>query len=244
MALLKSTAVSMYRGLAPRILVPLYERLSGRRPWTELRRLRELQWRTPEELEARALEKLRPLLAHAYAHVPYYHDLFARSGVRQDDIRTLADLSEVPMSGKAELRANFPDGVVADNLPARRRYKSATSGSTGLPFEFYTDRASADTALGSYLLFREWAGVAVGDTMVYITTGVHASAGTAGSSRFTRALRQIVLGERVVLLSGMALSAGELRARLGRLPPGTRYVIWGWPSSTARIAVELLEQGA
>jgi len=66
--------------LAPRVLFPLYERLSGRRFWTELRRLRALQWRSPEELEARALRKLRPLLAHAYTHVPYYRDLFDRAG--------------------------------------------------------------------------------------------------------------------------------------------------------------------
>src|SRR5215217_5343287 len=103
--------------LVPRVLFPLYERLSGRRFWTELRRLRALQWRSPEELEARALRKLRPLLAHADAHVPYYRDLFRRAGVRPDDVRTVADLSRLPLTGKANLRANFPDAVVADNLP-------------------------------------------------------------------------------------------------------------------------------
>ena len=40
----------------------VYERLTGQRPWEELRRLRELQWRPAAELEARALEKLRAIV--------------------------------------------------------------------------------------------------------------------------------------------------------------------------------------
>jgi phenylacetate-CoA ligase len=145
--------------LAPRIVFPLVERLSGRRPWTELRRLRALQWRSPEELEARALAKLRPLLAHAHAHVPYYRELFERAGISPDHIRTVADLARLPVSGKAELRASFPARVVADNLPARRRRPGSTSGSTGLPFRYYQDRADADRQHAFDLLSLEWAGV-------------------------------------------------------------------------------------
>jgi hypothetical protein len=33
---------------------PLYELATGRRPWTEYRRRRELQWRAPEELDSLA----------------------------------------------------------------------------------------------------------------------------------------------------------------------------------------------
>src|SRR5215210_1794163 len=125
--------VPMRRRLAARVVIPLYERLSGHHPWTELRRLRELQWRSPEELEARALAKLRPLLAHAYTHVSHYRDLFARAGLHPDDVRTVEDLSRLPLTGKAELRAGFPSRTVADNVPAHRRQKSSTSGSTGFP---------------------------------------------------------------------------------------------------------------
>ena len=229
--------------LAPRVLFPLYERLSGRWPWTELRRLRTLQWRSPEELEARALWKLRPLLAHAYTHVPYYRDLFDGAGVRPDDIRTMSDLARVPRSGKAELRANFPARIVADNLPKRRRETAMTSGSTGLPFAFYTDRAGLDSRLGSYLFFREWAGVAFGDAALYIAAPPQLSPVRAHSSPLSRLARRLVLGERVIHLSGPDLRAARLVAELRRLPAKSGYWIWGWPSYVGRLAAELLETG-
>jgi phenylacetate-CoA ligase len=62
--------------LGPRVILPVYERLGGQRFWSESRRLKALQWRAPEELEARAMRRLRALVAHAAAHVPLYRDLY------------------------------------------------------------------------------------------------------------------------------------------------------------------------
>src|SRR5262245_29831044 len=104
--------------LIARLIVPLYERLTGRRPWSEAAQLSELQWRASAELEMRAMNRLRPLLAHAGAHVAYYRDLFRTADVAPDDIRTLADLGRVPTTTKAALRAASTDAL-ADNLPAR-----------------------------------------------------------------------------------------------------------------------------
>jgi phenylacetate-CoA ligase len=67
----------MYRWLVPHVVFPLVERVTGRRVWSEVLRLRELQWRRSEELEARALARLQPVLRHAAAHVPYYRQLFS-----------------------------------------------------------------------------------------------------------------------------------------------------------------------
>jgi len=44
---------------------------------------------TAEFVDAR----LRRVVAHAAAYVPYYRDLFARLGIRAADIRTTADLA-------------------------------------------------------------------------------------------------------------------------------------------------------
>src|SRR5215208_6883083 len=105
----------VYSWLVPQVLFPLYELLSGNRPWTEALRLRELQWRSSEELEARAAARLQPLLSHARSHVPYYRDVFERAGLQPADIRTTADLARLPITTKADLRASFPARVVADN---------------------------------------------------------------------------------------------------------------------------------
>jgi phenylacetate-CoA ligase len=229
--------------LAPRLLLPLYERATGWRLRSELLRLRELQWRPAEELEARALEKLRPLLAHAQARVPYYRELFRKVGLEAGEVRRIADLSRLPITTKADLRARFPGEVVAENLPKRRRRRGNTAGSTGFPFQFYTDRAGSAAWLGSYLFFREWAGAPLGDTMVYIPRPAHTAPRDARVAALKDLGRRLLIGERTVHLSDFEPDAEELSARLRRLPPGSRYFIWGFPSYIARVAAQLLESG-
>jgi phenylacetate-CoA ligase len=228
----------MYRWLVPTVVLPAYEALSGRRSWTEMRRLQELQWRPAGELEARAMRRVRELLAHAVAHVPYYRDLFRGSDVHPEEIRTPADLGRVPVTTKAALRDNFPARTVADDLPRRRFAKGLTSGSTGAPFQFYTDRAADANRHGSYLFFLDWAGAALWDTRIVIA--YHATLPREPVLR--RAARRLLLGEQLALLSGVDLSAATLRARIRRLPGRRRYFIQAYPSYATRLAATLLEE--
>jgi len=235
----------MYASLVPRVIFPLYEGLSGRRFWTEFLRLRALQWQTPEELEARALRNLRPLLAHAAGHVPYYRDLFMRVGVQPEDLRTLADLTYLPITSKAELRRNHPDRTTADNLPVSRQWRTLTSGSTGFPFEFYTDAASGDGIVAGYLFFLDWSGAAIWNTRVDIgnARNLPISSILPKSPRVVQLARRMLLGERVVGLGGIDLSPDEFLARVGDISPTRGYFIRGYPSYVARLAARLLQEG-
>jgi phenylacetate-coenzyme A ligase PaaK-like adenylate-forming protein len=221
-----------------------YERLTGRRPWAELRRLRELQWRPAAELEARAVEKLRTIVSHAHAHVPYYRDLLRRAGVDPGGIRSIADLSRIPVSRKTDLRPDPTGRVLADNLPARRRAAGSTAGSTGMPFRFFTDRATAEVWLGSYMLFREWANAPFGGTMLWIPGPAHASAAARSMAWMRAAATRLALGERTIRLSDFEPDVAELGGRIRRFVGEEGYAIWGFPSYIARIAKELLESGA
>ncbi len=220
-----------------------YERLTGRRPWGELRRLRELQWRPTAELEARALEKLRAIVSHAYAHVPYYRDLLRRAAVDPHEIRSVTDLSRIPISRKADLRPDPAGRVLADNLPARRRAAGSTAGSTGMPFRFFTDRATSEVWLGSYMLFREWANAPFGGTMLWIPGPAHASAAATSIAWMRAAATSLALGERTIRLSDFEPNVAELCGRIRRSVGEGGYAIWGFPSYIARIARELLESG-
>src|SRR5262245_59025510 len=184
--------------LITRLIVPLYERVTGRRPWSEATQLGELQWRAPAELEMRAMSRLQPLLAHAGVHVPYYRDLFRAANIAPNNIRTLADLEQVPTTTKASLRAASPR-VLADNLPARRRVRRVTGGSTGAPFTFFVDRGLPDFRLGTFLLFRKWAGVGDRDARLHIASAIHFQ---DRPGRLERVLRRQVLGERLVFALG------------------------------------------
>jgi phenylacetate-CoA ligase len=193
-------------------------------------------------VEARAVERLRALLEHATAHVPYYRELFKQAGLRPEDVRALSDLSSLPITTKSDLRAGFPSRTTADNVPAQRRRTMRTSGSTGLPFEFYWDRAAADTFLAGYLFSLEWAGAAIWDLRITLTIQAHVASNLGEPSRLGALARRILLGEQTASLSSSDVVTAEFRAVVERLSRRRRYFMRGVPTAIARLAAQLSEQ--
>ena len=206
----------LHRWLGPRVALPLYERLSGRRPLTELRRLAAAQWQSPDAIEARAVERLRALLIHAGRRVPFYRALFREGGFDPESVRATQDLERLPATTRRALRAGFPHLVVAEGLPRRRGIPLRTAGSTGEPLVFLGDRADQDAQRGAYLLFQAWAGAELWHTRIRISarsaTDPVNPAGTTSPGLF----RQLLLGERQVKLSGPDLTVDELRRCVAR----------------------------
>jgi phenylacetate-CoA ligase len=93
-----------------------------------------------DELRVLQLERLQWTLRHAYANVPHYRAAFDAAGVQPEDCRELADLARFPMTGKADLRENYPFGMFAVPQDQVRRVH-ASSGTTGRPTVVgYTER--------------------------------------------------------------------------------------------------------
>jgi phenylacetate-CoA ligase len=103
----------------------------------ELRRMFKNRKLPPEELEALQAKRLRAVIRNAYDHVPYYRSLFKSAGISPDDIHTPADLRNVPISTKEEMRAAGPEQTVADWVRPGSLFSMETSGSTGKPFTVY-----------------------------------------------------------------------------------------------------------
>ncbi|MEX0653373.1 MAG: hypothetical protein WD534_11040 [Phycisphaeraceae bacterium] len=91
-------------------------------------RLRQMQWR-----------KLRPLVHHAYASIPYYRQRLDAAGVAPEDLRSLADLARLPVLTKADLQAADPQTLISRRFPRKRLAREQTSGSSGRPFVMYFD---------------------------------------------------------------------------------------------------------
>lgn len=84
------------------------------------------------EIRALQLERLKWSLAHAYAHVSAYQQLFDEAGVHPSDLHTLDDLARFPFTSKTELRENYPFGMFA--VPREQVLRvHASSGTTGKP---------------------------------------------------------------------------------------------------------------
>lgn len=224
----------MHRWLVPRLVLPAYERLSGARPWTMTRQMQALQWLPPEELERRALSQLQPLLVHAVEHVPFYGALFQEAGARPADVRSLSDLARLPITRKADLRAESPGRTTARNLLNYRGYRVLTTGSTGLPFEFFGDSATWSIRRASFMFFLDWAGVGIWDRRIMISVPSFLEA--PRPPWLERTLRSMLLGEETVRVSGVNLSIADLH---GKRP----YFLWTLPSYAARLGAEILGAG-
>lgn len=84
------------------------------------------------ELEALQLDRLQQTVRHAYEHVPLYTKKFDEAGVQPGDIRSLADVSKLPFTTKADLRETYPFGMFAVPMEQVARIH-ASSGTTGRP---------------------------------------------------------------------------------------------------------------
>ncbi|MDF1585485.1 phenylacetate--CoA ligase family protein [Marinimicrococcus flavescens] len=111
-----------------------------------LPRLLALYWRlrrgthwSPERLRRHQEERLRALVAHAAASVPFYRQRFVELGLRPGDIRTLEDLRHLPVVTKAELQAAGEEARLSSVFARDVLEGGRTSGSSGRPFMIFRD---------------------------------------------------------------------------------------------------------
>lgn len=84
-----------------------------------------------QELEKLQLERIKSTLTVA-SNAPYYKDQFQKHNISLDAIRCLDDFRKLPFTTKADMRANYPFGLLAGNLEDAVRIHSS-SGTTGNP---------------------------------------------------------------------------------------------------------------
>ncbi|OYW17372.1 MAG: phenylacetate--CoA ligase, partial [Burkholderiales bacterium 12-64-5] len=97
-----------------------------------------------DEIAWLQLSRLQWTLKHVYDNVPHYKAAFDQKGVHPDDLKTLADLSKFPFTGKKDLRENYPFGLFA--VPREDVVRvHASSGTTGKPTVVGYTRRDIDT---------------------------------------------------------------------------------------------------
>jgi phenylacetate-CoA ligase len=94
--------------------------------------LEPIETASVDELRALQLKRLQATLHHVYQNSPVYRAKFDAAGVHPHDCRSLADLSKFPFSTKADLRDNYPFGLLS--VPREQCVRiHASSGTTGKP---------------------------------------------------------------------------------------------------------------
>lgn len=78
------------------------------------------------------LERLQHIVKYAYERVPFYKKKFDDIGLKPEDIKTLQDIKKIPFTTKADLRDNYPYGLLAVPMDDIVRIH-ASSGTSGKP---------------------------------------------------------------------------------------------------------------
>ncbi len=78
------------------------------------------------------LERLKKIVKYAYERVPFYKKKFDEIGLLPEDIKTLENIKKIPYTTKADLRDNYPYGLLAVPMDDIVRVH-ASSGTSGKP---------------------------------------------------------------------------------------------------------------
>lgn len=75
----------------------------------------EIETMPQEDLRHLQLNRLKKTIRLA-ANAPYYKKVFEEYGITPDSIQTIDDIQKLPFTTKADMRANYPFGLVTGNL--------------------------------------------------------------------------------------------------------------------------------
>ena len=144
------------------VLFPLWAARSGATRLRHLAELEKSQYWSREMHAERQLAQFQAMLAHAVETCPYYREKYRAAGIRPGDIRSRADIEEVPTITKEEIQEHR-DEMVSTKYPTSILIKDMTGGSTGSPMQFYYEPERFESREGATLRHNRWSGWEIGD---------------------------------------------------------------------------------
>ena len=222
-----TSSKELYTSLVSGVLFPLHEKLK-KHTTVALRQQMELsQWWSAEQIQAFQLTRLKQLLTKVQQHVPYYRELFLQHNFKVEEVKSVADLSQLPFLTKAEIRAHT-DALKADNAQHLARFN--TGGSSGEPLIFYigNERVSHDVA-AKWRATRWW-NVDIGDREIV----VWGSPIELGAQDNVRAARDKLF--RTKLLPAFEMSEEKLDRFLAEIRRTRPKMLFGYPSALSHFA--------
>ncbi len=156
--------MKIYNRLQENIILPVNDLISGQSISRLLHFLMESQSWSTGNLVAYQEERLRSLVRHAYANVPFYHDLFKEHHLMPSDINTVTDLNKIPIISKNDMRKHPADYYLARNISIRNCKRMNSSGSTGEPFTYFLTQEAFSMGYACAIRGWYWMGYRLGDT--------------------------------------------------------------------------------
>jgi len=81
------------------------------------------------------------MVNHTYHHVPYYHYLYKKLGIKPSKIKSVSDLKKLPPISKNDLKQNWKN-FISNTINPKKCKTFSTSGTTGLPLKIIKDKVT------------------------------------------------------------------------------------------------------
>ena len=230
--------MGLYPDFARHVLAPAYDRVRGTRTMQCLRELEQSQWWPAERIHELQSQRLQHLIEYAYERVPHYHRVMEERSLVPSDIRTAADLVALPVLTRRFVQEHRED-FVAEGFPRGRLRVTRTSGSTGVPLQFYSTREDQlNRGLARAARARGWAGLALGDRSAVV------SRPRVYSKRRERLLASLSQHfQRTVFIDVENLSDEVLLHVVDRLAAAAVRGLRGYPGAIALLAACIRDAG-
>ena len=224
----------LYTRFVSGALFPLQEKLKKHDTVRVHRDMEASQWWPRQRILDLQVKRLQALLQDVAVHVPYYRELFARSGFDPAAVRSVADLQALPFLTKAEIRAHA-DALRADDATGLARFN--TGGSSGEPLIFFigTERVTHDVA-AKWRATRWW-DVDIGDREIV----VWGSPIELGTQDRVRLVRDALM--RTELLPAFEMSDAKVDGFIARIRERRPKMLFGYPSAISHIALRAEQRG-
>lgn len=226
--------MDLYTSLISRLFFPLHERLKNHDSVAVRKEMEISQWWEEERLKELQFSRLCRLLMHVQAHVPYYRTLFGEIGFKAQDVRSLADLTRLPLLDKTAIRHNV-EALKSEKAQDLARFN--TGGSSGEPLIFYIGKERVSHDVAAKWRATRWWGVDIGDPEIV----VWGSPIELGRQDTVRALRDRLL--RTKLLSAFEMSEQKLDKFLDEIRTTRPKMLFGYPSALSHIARDAEAKG-
>jgi phenylacetate-CoA ligase len=219
--------VDPYTSVVSRVMFPLHELLKGHSSVAWRRRLEQSQWLPPAQLQELQLSNLRVFLRSVAQHVPFYRERFEAAGLDVGAIRSVADLTRLPLLGKADIRAHT-EALKSGTAGPLTRYN--TGGSSGEPLIFFMGKTRKSHDVAAKWRATRWWGVDIGDRELVVW-------GSPVELNTQDRLKRIRDGlMRSHLLPAFEMSPKNLDQFVSTIRSTRPAMLFGYPSSLSMIA--------
>jgi phenylacetate-CoA ligase len=195
--------------------------------------------RLPEhDIDRIQIDKLKSTLRFAGRTVPYYRELFARTGFDPETVHEVSDLQQLPLLEKNDVVG------LGDRLLARQRLRRLTSvechssGTTGKSLFLRRDRDAIAAEYAFSMRQYRWAGAPARKRTAVLRDAPVVNAKTTAPP-FWR--YSALTGE--LLLSSFHITAANAACYAEALEKWSPHIITAYPSSAYRLAIALREAG-